>query len=306
MNQRLSPIPARNDVAPSFLQLPAGEWPDLLSFLIAHFAHIPPEIWRARLANGEVFDHLGVPHRLDSPYPANRRIWYYRDVPDEPVVPFAAKVIYRDERLLVADKPHFLACIPGGRHLRETLLGRLRRDLGLPQLTPIHRLDRETAGVMLFCVDPAHRAAYQGLFQSRNVQKTYEAIAPWREDLSLPLIHRSRLQEREDSFVMHEVVGEPNSETHIALITRLGALAHYRLSPVTGKKHQLRAHLAALDMPILNDPWYPQLLPDKAVDDFSQPLQLLARSIAFTDPVSGEARYFESERQLTWRSFKSV
>lgn len=298
MNQRVSPIPERAGVAPSFLQLPAGDWPDLCSFLIERFAHIPAAVWRARLQNGEVFDHQGRPHRLGSPYPANRRIWYYRDVPDEVPVPFAATVLYRDERLLVADKPHFLACIPGGRHLRETLLGRLRRELDLPQLTPIHRLDRETAGVMLFCIDPAHRAAYQGLFQTREVSKTYEAIAPWRDDLALPLVHRSRLLERDDCFRMHEVAGEANSETRVELIARAGALAHYRLSPLTGRKHQLRAHLTALGIPIINDPWYPALLPDKAADDFSQPLQLLARSIAFTDPVSGEARQFHSERRL--------
>lgn len=298
MSQKLSPLAARNGVAASFLQLGNEAWPDLLSFLDARFPHVGRHIWQQRLQRGEVYDHLGQPLALDSPFPANRRIWYYREVEQEVPVPFAAKVLYRDERLLVVDKPHFLACVPGGRHVRETLLTRLREELALPDLTPAHRLDRETAGVMLYCLDPSCRAAYQGLFQQRDVLKVYEAVAPWREDLALPLCYRSRLEERPDSFQMHEVAGEPNSETQIELIRRFGELAHYRLQPSSGRKHQLRAHLAALGIPIVNDPWYPQLLPDKPADDFSQPLQLLARHISFTDPVTGEARAFSSERVL--------
>lgn len=299
MNPRIAPLPVRDGVAPSFLELPAGDWPDLLSFLIARFPHVAEVQWRERLQRGALVDQSGKAYALDSAYPARSRLWYYREVPPETPVPFDAPVLYRDERLVVADKPHFLACIPAGRHLQETLLTRLRAQLDLPQLTPVHRIDRETAGVMLFCADPAYRNAYQSLFASRDVVKEYQAIAPYRPDLALPYWHRSRLEERPDSFVMHEVSGEPNSETRIELLEVRGDWACYRLWPSSGKKHQLRAHLAALDIPILNDPWYPQIQADKG-DDFSQPLQLLARSIAFIDPVSGRSCCFESQRTLAW------
>lgn len=298
-NPRTAPLPLRDGVAPSFLELPAGDWPDLLGFLIARFPHVAESQWRERLLRGALVDQSGKPYTLDSAYPARGRLWYYREVPSETPVPFASPVLYRDERLVVADKPHFLACIPAGRHLQETLLTRLRAELDLPHLTPVHRIDRETAGVMLFCANPAYRHAYQSLFASRDVVKEYQAIAPYRPDLSLPHLHRSRLQERDDSFVMHEIAGEPNSETRIELLEVNGKLARYRLWPSSGKKHQLRAHLAALNIPILNDPWYPQLLADKG-DDFSRPLQLLAKSIEFVDPVSGQHCRFESARSLAW------
>ena len=299
MNQRNAPLPLRDGVAPSFLELPAGDWPDLLSFLIERFPHVAADRWCERLQRGALVDQSGKPFALDSAYPARGRIWYYREVPPETPVPFDSPVLYQDERLLVADKPHFLACIPAGRHLQETLLTRLRAAFDLPQLTPIHRIDRETAGVMLFCIDPASRNAYQSLFATREVVKEYEAIAPYRPELPLPYCHRSRLEEKNDSFTMHEVAGEPNSETRIELLDVHGDLARYRLWPSSGKKHQLRAHLAALDIPILNDAWYPQLLPDKG-DDFSKPLQLLAKSIAFVDPFSGQRHHFESARSLAW------
>ncbi len=300
MSQRTAPIPARHGVTPSFLQLPAGDWPDLLSFLCARFAHIPAKTWRSRLEKGEVFDHRGCPHTLDSPYPANRRIWYYRETEQEVEVPFEADILYRDARLVVADKPHFLACIPGGRHVQQTLLTRLRSQLDLPALTPIHRLDRETAGVMLFCADPGCRAGYQTLFQSRQVAKEYEAIARFDQNLALPRTHQSLLREEPGGFVMREIAGTPNSETRIELLAQHGQWGRYRLLPHTGRKHQLRAHLAALGIPIRNDPWYPHLLDDKAADDFSAPLQLLARAIRFTDPYSGKTQCFSSTRQLDW------
>ncbi|AOY01157.1 pseudouridine synthase [Jeongeupia sp. USM3] len=297
MSRRIAPLPLRDGIAPSFLELPAGDWPDLLSFLIARFPHVPEAQWLDRLQRGALVDAAGTPFTLASAYRPYTRIWYYREVPAETPVPFDAPVLYRDEHLVVADKPHFLACIPAGRHLTETLLTRLRASLDLPDLAPVHRLDRETAGVMLFCASPAHRGSYQKLFAERRICKIYEAIAPHRADLALPRIHRSRLAERPENFTMHEVDGEPNSETRIVLLEHSGGWGRYRLEPATGKKHQLRAHLNALGIPIRDDPWYPQPLPDKG-DDFSRPLQLLARSIAFTDPVSGEARRFESRRKL--------
>jgi tRNA pseudouridine32 synthase/23S rRNA pseudouridine746 synthase len=296
-----SPLPTRDGVAPSYAWLPEGQWPDLLSWLVERFPHLDCGILEDRLARGEIVDEAGKVMAADTPYRPGSRIWYYREVPPETPVPFEEVILHRDERLLVVDKPHFLATVPGGRYLRETLLARLRNKLGLPHLTPIHRLDRETAGIVLFCIDPPSRGKYQALFEQRSVQKIYEAIAPFRDDLDLPRVHRSLLEEDsrngERFFTMQEVEGEPNSETRIALIERRGALAKYRLEPHTGRKHQLRAHMAALGIPILNDPWYPMVVQDKG-DDFSQPLQLLAREIEFVDPVSGETRRFESRLRL--------
>lgn len=294
-----APLPVRDGIAPSRVYLPQGPWATVLDFLLERFRFLPADILRARLHNGDIVDEAGVPQRADSPYVPQQWLWYYREVPDEPVVPFELEILHRDERIIVVDKPHFLASIPGGRHLRETALTRLRSSLGMPHITPVHRLDRETAGVMLFCCDPASRGAYQRLFQSREVLKEYEAVAPWRDGLDLPLIYRSRLVEGEPKLIMQQVQGEENSETRIELIERLGALARYRLLPVTGRKHQLRVHLSALGIAICNDSMYPQWRPEDAEEDYSQPLQLLARAVEFEDPFTGQRRRFESKRQLS-------
>jgi len=224
-------------------------------------------------------------------------------------VPFEIELLHQDEHLVAIDKPHFLPVTPGGRYLQETVLVRLKRLLEIDTLVPMHRLDLETAGVLLFMVQPATRHAYQAMFRERRVHKVYEAVAPWREDLALPVTVQSRLQERPgDAFMQMETVsGEPNAITHIELIRRLPdnpaatPLAHYRLHPQTGAKHQLRAHMNALGVPICGDRIYPRLWPaaaDDAEPDYSQPLQLLARELRFTDPVSGEARCFTSRRHL--------
>jgi tRNA pseudouridine32 synthase/23S rRNA pseudouridine746 synthase len=275
----------------------------LLAWLVERFPHLGRSILEDRLLRGEIVDEAGRTMAADTPYRAGARIWYYREVPPETPVPFEEVILHRDERLLVVDKPHFLATIPGGRYLRETLLARLRNKLDLPELTPIHRLDRETAGLVLFCIHPPSRGAYQQLFEQRTVSKVYEAIASYRADLPLPLVHRSRLieggKDGERFFIMQEVAGEPNSETRVDLIEQRGELAKYRLEPHTGRKHQLRAHMLALGIPIQNDPWYPFVQTDKG-EDFSQPLQLLARQVEFVDPLSGEARQFSSRMALSW------
>ena len=206
----------------------------------------------------------------------------------------------------MADKPHFLPVTPGGRYVRQTLVVRLKHRLNLPDLSPLHRIDRETAGLVLFSLRPQDRDAYQRLFRERSVDKTYEAIAPWREDLAWPQTRRSHIREQEDAFYRmreaepHEGL-PPNSETHLHLLERHGDWARYRLEPVTGKRHQLRVHMNALGVPLVGDQFYPTVRrgPDDA-EDFSEPLRLLARAIAFTDPVTGEARRFESRLQLDW------
>jgi tRNA pseudouridine32 synthase/23S rRNA pseudouridine746 synthase len=245
-----------------------------------------------------VVDAHGTALRADSHVRRGMRIWYYRELEAETPIPFAERILFQDEHLLVADKPHFLPTIPTGRFLHETLLVRLKHKLELPHLTPIHRLDRETAGVVIFSHNPATRGAYQSMFQKRSVRKVYEALAAPLEGRSFPFTYRSRMVDGDKFFVMREEEGEPNSETLVELIARRGELAHYRLHPHTGRKHQLRLHMASLGAAILNDAFYPVALPCKG-DDFSAPLQLLARSISFDDPLTGAARQFSSERQLT-------
>lgn len=292
------PLPMRDGVAASRVYLPAGPWTTVFDFLVERFRFMKPEVLRGRLELGAIIDGNGIPQRPETPYRSMQWLWYYREVPDEAVVPFELDILHRDEHLVVVDKPHFLASTPGGRYLRETALTRLRKQFDLPALSPVHRLDRETAGVMLFCVDAASRGAYQTLFQQRRVSKEYEAIAPWRDDLVFPLVHRSRLQNQVSSFTVREVGGEPNSETRIEVLERLGQLARYRLLPRTGRKHQLRAHLSALGIPICNDLFYPELQKRHNTDDYDRPLQLLARAVEFDDPISGRHRRFESRRAL--------
>ncbi|MGB6103172.1 MAG: pseudouridine synthase [Pusillimonas sp.] len=295
---RQAPLPVRDGVAPSRVYLPRGPWTLLRDFLFQRFPHMPRATLLERLARGDIVDEAGVAQTLDSPYKAQGWLWYYREVPDETHVPFDLPVLFRDEYLVVVDKPHFLASIPGGRYLRETALIRLRQSLGLPLLSPMHRLDRDTAGVLLFCAAPQSRGAYQMLFQSREVRKEYEAIAPLCRGVEFPLIRRSRLEARPGHFTMQEVDGEANSETQIDLIETMGDLARYRLYPSTGRKHQLRVHMSALGIPICNDGFYPALQPYAPDDDFSRPLQLLARAVEFVDPVSGRLRRFQSGRSL--------
>jgi tRNA pseudouridine32 synthase/23S rRNA pseudouridine746 synthase len=292
-------LPTRDGVSPSCVGLPAGNWPTVLDFLVERFPAIARSTWLQRMAAGEVVDEFGLAVTPDRSYRGHLRVYYYRALPDEPRVPFEAKVLFQDAHLVVADKPHFLPVTPSGHYLQETLLVRLKNLLGMDALSPIHRIDRETAGLVLFCVQPAERNAYQALFRDKAVNKHYEAIAPWRAEVNLPLVRCSRIVEDEPFFRQREVPGPANSETRVDVIEVRGARALYALSPVTGKKHQLRVHMNALGLPIAGDRMYPPVAntPD---DDFSQPLQLLAKAIAFTDPVTGQARRFESDLTLRW------
>ena len=262
------------------------------------FPGISADIWQARLRAGDVIDVRGAPVDAERSYEPQLRIYYYRALDAEPRIPFEETVLFQDEYLVVADKPHFLPVIPSGRYVQETLLVRLKRRLGIDTLAPIHRIDRETAGLVVFTVQPETRKAYQDLFLQSAVHKHYEAIAPWRPELTLPLTYRSRLVENPDRFMQVRVEeGEPNSETLIELVEVHGEWARYRLSPVTGRKHQLRAHCAALGMPIRHDQIYPKHLPENS-DDYAKPLQLLAKAIAFRDPITGVERSFTSRQAL--------
>jgi tRNA pseudouridine32 synthase / 23S rRNA pseudouridine746 synthase len=300
-------IPTRNGVSPSCVALPLlppGEtrWPTLLDFLAERLPVVDREAWQRRLSEGLVLDEHSQPVRATDAYRGGGRLYYWRALDDEPEIPFEATVRFQDAHLLVVDKPHFLPVTPTGRFVRQSLLVRLKQATGIHTLSPIHRIDRETAGLVVFSVRAQDRGAYQALFRERSVDKVYEAIAAFDPALALPRVHRSRMAEDPDAFYrMTETGGEPNSETAIALLERRGAWARYRLEPVTGKRHQLRVHMSALGLPLVGDQFYPHVRrgPGEA-EDFADPLRLLARAIAFTDPVTGEARRFESLQQLTW------
>jgi len=294
------PLPTRDGVAPSYLWLTETRAGGMLRFLVERFPDVSEAAWVARLARGEIVDATGVPLNADSQVRQGMRIWYYRELeqPETPI-PFQERVLFQDQHLLVADKPHFLPTIPTGRFLKETLLVRLKRAHDLPHLVPIHRLDRETAGVVIFSHNPDSRGAYQSMFQKRVVKKTYEALAGVMAGRTFPFTYRSRMQDAAQFFVSEEVAGEPNSETLIELLEQRENVARYRLHPHTGRKHQLRLHLSKLGAPILNDAFYPVALPCKG-DDFASPLQLLARSIAFDDPLTGQPRSFDSALALDW------
>jgi tRNA pseudouridine32 synthase/23S rRNA pseudouridine746 synthase len=292
-----TPLPARDGVGPSSVWLPTGAWKTVLEFLLARFSKIDAATWGTRMRRGDVVDEQGTPLTPESPYRSGVRIYYYREAHAETPIPFGATILYRDDHILVVDKPHFLPVVPAGRFLQETLLVRLKKELQLEYLVPVHRIDRETAGLVLFSIKPESRAIYHALFQQRAVTKTYEALAAVPAATAYPITRRSRLVEGDPFFLMQEVAGEPNSETHIELLEVGTHAARYRLTPVSGRKHQLRVHMAALGTPILNDAFYPQLLPCKG-DDYSRPLQLVARALGFNDPLTGAARRFESLRQL--------
>ena len=297
----------RDGVSASRVAVSGGPWASVAQFLARRLrAGID---WPARMAQGGVLDEHGRPVAADAPCKHGAVLWYWRSLPAEPRVPFEIDLLHQCEHLVVVDKPHFLPVTPGGRYLQETALVRLKRLLGMDTLVPMHRLDLETAGVLVFTVQPSARPAYHAMMREQRAHKVYEAVAPWRSDLALPCTASHRLQEpAHEGFMQMQVLpGAANAHTRIELLARLGdgpggtPLALYRLTPLTGRKHQLRAQLNALGLPIVGDRIYPRLWPAQAADaapDYSQPLQLLAREISFTDPVTGLQRHFESRRQL--------
>ena len=290
-------LPLRDGVSPSCVVTPTQEQGLLIDFLCERLFSVGRTNWLRRMAAGEVVSERGDkagPHTLFVP---GLRYYYYRELESEPPIPFQAEVIFRDAHLLVADKPHFLPVVPAGQYLQNTLLVRLKREFDLPELSPIHRIDRDTAGLVVFSVQRETRGVYQAMFRDRVIHKTYEAVAPYRADLAFPRDHQSRMEESEQFFRMHEVAGEPNSRTLMEIIEHNSAWARYRLSPVSGKRHQLRVHMAALGLPLRGDPFYP-VVNDPEPGDYSNPLQLLARSLAFDDPLTGQRREFVRRRSL--------
>jgi tRNA pseudouridine32 synthase/23S rRNA pseudouridine746 synthase len=256
------------------------------------------------LGDGLIVGADGRPVAPDAAYEPGMFVWFHRELPDEEPVPFALDVVYRDEHIVVADKPHFLATTPRGGHVAETALARLRRELGLPAIGAAHRLDRLTAGLVLFTVRPEERGAYQTLFRDRLVRKEYEAVAPYDAGLALPRTVTSRIVKERGVLAAREVAGEPNALTEVELTDHRDGLGRYRLLPRTGQTHQLRVHMNALGVPILGDPLYPVVTGPVPAGDFRRPLQLLARVLEFTDPLTGRAHRFVSGRALrAWSSY---
>lgn len=309
-----SPLPVRDGVGPTRLQVPtSGPWKTIAEYTLARFDHLDPDELHRRFDAGEIVDRDGNPIGRHTALGAHPFVWYYRDLPAEEPIPFREEILHIDDHLVVIDKPHFLPTTPGGRYLRESALVRLRVRLDNPGLTPIHRLDRATAGVVMFSARPETRGAYQTLFENRQVTKVYEAVSAqpleWDPDApalggrSLPVLYRNHIAvHRGELRAVVDDVREPNAETLIDVcgtgMSNSGrAVLHTILRPRTGRMHQLRVHLAALGAGILGDRWYPDLLPE-APDDYSQPLQLLARQVEFTDPLTGTPRRFVTRRTL--------
>jgi tRNA pseudouridine32 synthase/23S rRNA pseudouridine746 synthase len=290
----------RESTPASRLQLPPGPWLSVLDCLCEWFPAITRDIWIDRFARGRVRDATGVPLPVDAPYRLGAQIRYYREVIDEAAIPFEETIVHVDSDLVVVDKPHFLPVTPAGPYVRETLLARLIRRFGNPDLVPLHRIDRETAGLVLFSANPATRAAYQALFRTRAIHKRYEAFAPALPELDFPLTRATRVVRGEPFFRMQEIDGAPNSETRIDVIDRTGSSWRYALEPITGRKHQLRVHMAALGAPIVNDSTYPRLMRPPQ-DDYSHPLQLLAARLQFVDPLRSSLRSFKSRFALRRR-----
>jgi len=287
---------------PSIVTMPKTEkpYPSILAFLSRRFPAISPEIWEKRISEGKVLDEKGQWITLDTEYAPLRRIYYFREVSDEPIIPFSEKILFLDDEILVACKPHFIPVTPGGRYVDECLLNRLRRSTGIEDLVPLHRIDRETAGVVLFSVNKKSRGLYGTLFMNGHVEKTYQALSaclPLQETASWDV--EDRIERGEPWFRMKTSPGRVNASSVINLVEVKGERARFTLHPRTGKTHQLRIHMSGLGFGILNDRYYPELQAERE-DNFETPLQLVAQMLRFKDPLSGRAREFTSERELLW------
>lgn len=289
--------PAINGVNASTVLLLAGPWPTLLDALCARFPYLTRMRWEDRFARGRVLDTTGNGLASDTPHVGEMIVHYYREVFDEPAIPFEETIVHADAEIVIAEKPHFLPVTPAGRHVEETLLARLIRRYDEPNLAPMHRIDAGTAGLVMFSRNPATRASYQALFREHRIVKTYEAVARPLHQQSFPLIRHSRIVPGEPFYRMRETGGEPNAETRIDVMERGEHWWRYRLMPVTGRQHQLRVQMAGLGAPLRNDEIYP-VVDRREAGDYARPLQLLAKLLEFVDPLTSERRRFTSSRSL--------
>lgn len=311
-----APLPQRHGIDPVRVRLPPdpdGRWSTIAAHLLDRFGRYAGPAEFERMLRAGRFVTVDGPIGGHSPYVPGTHVWFHRDFAAEEPVPFELGVVHRDEHVLVVDKPHFLATTPRGSHVTETALARLRRELDLPELQPAHRLDRLTAGLLLFVLRPADRGAYQSLFQRRRVHKEYLAVARHLPSLDLPRTVRSRIEKLPGRLAARELPGEPNSESHVELLTARHGLAGYRLLPTTGRTHQLRLHMSSLGLPLLYDPLYPEdpasdsgaptlatdpEEPRRPAEDYQRPLQLLSHALEFTDPFTGEWVRYTSRLEL--------
>lgn len=306
--KRPAPLPIRDGLNPVRLQMPpGGQQVTVLQFLQERFAYDAENLAR-KVGAGEVVDELGRPFDEHSPYRGGSLIFLYRDPVPEKRVPYEIEIIHEDDDLLVIDKPHFLATTPKGAYIVESALVRLRRQYRLDELSPAHRLDRLTAGVLVFTKRAELRRAYHEMFAHRTVLKSYQAVARVNADLELPIVVQSRIHKERGVMQAQTVAGEPNTETRVELAATcsvdpqnfagLDRIGLYNLFPHTGKTHQLRLHMAGLGVGILNDNYYPEFY-SVDMDDYQNPLQLLAKTLEYQDPFTGKARFFESTRNLS-------
>jgi tRNA pseudouridine32 synthase / 23S rRNA pseudouridine746 synthase len=285
----------------SIVYLPetGAPYPTLLNFLTGRFPKIPEETWITRISAGKVLTETGQPVTLETTYLPDTRLFYYREVAEEPVIPFQEEILFQNDHLLVACKPPFLPVTPTGPYVRETLLNRLKERTGNPLLSPINRIDRETSGLVLISTNKTTRGAYQRLFMEGQVRKTYAAVAGYAEDLEQShWLVENRIEPGEPWFRMRVCPGTVNARSRIRLVQAAVPKALFELQPFTGKKHQLRLHMSSLGFPIENDRCYPALLAKKT-DDFNRPLQLLSQRIEFRDPLDGKNMIFETKRSLS-------
>lgn len=309
-----TPLPIRDGLNPTQARVtegPVSAW-DFVQNLILTQRHRHPEdneaALQARFDAEEVVRQDGTPLSPSSILATNTVLYFYRMPAPETPVPYDIPIIFEDHHLLVADKPPFMATMPRARHITETATVRLRRKTGNNELSPAHRLDRLTSGILVFTKDRSVRGAYQTLFAERRVTKTYEAIAPLA-DVSPGTIWRSRMEKTPGELQGHIVDGPVNAITEVAAIEPIDKapyeaihgplpdLAKYTLKPQTGKTHQLRLHMLQAGIPIIGDPIYPVIYPAEA-EDMRVPMHLTASHISFIDPVTGDSREFTSQLPL--------
>ncbi len=273
----------------------------VLEYLILRFPYINAQVWQQRIADGKVHCHDGALITAESLFQPQQRIYYYREVESEPSIPFKESIIFQDQHILVAYKPHFLAVTPGGIYVNECLQNRLRHSTGIASLQALHRLDRVTAGLVIFSTNPDTRHQYHHLFKARKIHKTYQAVAKISSTKNLlgqEWHVKNHIEQAEPRFRMCVTKGDANSHTVIRCLQQSTGLALFELNPITGKTHQLRVHMQALGWPILNDKYYPLLQPLSA-DNYLTPLQLLAKKLEFIDPITQEPRSFSYDGNLS-------